>query len=458
MATENVLPLNRFLIFSRRRGWFSQLTVGAVLLLIVAGFALNSYLASRYGPDGTAISYVEATGSGDSATAWSLMTVAGGPSPAGTADLATQAGLDGQLHLEPAHTGVTNVAVAGHRDVPGGVQVSVSYQDHGRKASIQLDLSQDPSARHFGIYPSWRVVVVPSVVTVKSPGVPFGVDGHLLSAALPAVRILPGAHVFATRQTDLFAGFATTLDVEGGQPRTVSLVPKLNSSAAPGVAGVIKEAFQACIANPHGGLCPATLLEFPGTWQLIGDPGADASVAVDAEGHLVATGHYLATVQQAFGDGRIDRADGGGFSAVLDQLGSAFKVMSLSDSTSVPPLSRPITVTDSAVQQTVQNALAACIASPQPNPDNCPQGLSVGLGSSSTTVHWSWDADPMAGSKVAFDDQSGIVRVTGNYAATGTYTQSLLGTSSSRTSHSSGSYEAALILDGGDLRVVAITG
>ena len=458
MATENVLPLNRFLIFSRRRGWFSQLTVGAVLLLIVAGFALNSYLASHYGPDGTAISYVEATGSGDSATAWSLMTVAGGPSPAGTADLATQAGLDGQLHLEPAHTGVTNVTVAGHRDVPGGVQVSVSYQDHGRVASTQLDLIQDPAARHFGIYPTWRVVVVPSVVTVKSPGVPLRVDGHLMSATLPAVRLLPGAHVFTTRQTDLFAGFATTLDVEGGQPRTVSLEPKLNSSAAPGVAGAIKDAFQACIANPHGGLCPATLLEFPGTWQLIGDPGADASVSVDADGHPVATGHYLATVQQTFGDGRVDRAEGGGYSALLDQLGSAFKVVSLSDSTSVPPLGRPTAVTDSAVQQAVQTALSACIASPQPNPDNCPQGLSPGLGSSSTTVHWSWDADPMVGSKIAFDDQSGIFRVTGDYAATGTYSQSLLGATSNRTSHSSGTYAADVIFDAGSLRVAAISG
>jgi hypothetical protein len=99
-----------------------------------------------------------------------------------------------------------------------------------------------------------------------------------------------------------------------------------------------------------------------------------------------------------------------------------------------------------------------CIASTQANPDNCPQGLSAGLGTSASAVHWSWDTDPVAGAKVSFDDQTGILNVTGNYAASGTYTQSLLGAINSRTSASSGTYEAQLIVDGGSLRVVTVRG
>jgi hypothetical protein len=458
VASENVLPLNRFLTFSRRRGWLPQIAAGGLLLLIVGGFALNSFLASLYGPDGTAVSYVQAIGRGDTAAAWSLMTVAGGPAPAGTADLATQAGLRGWLHLEPARTGRTNVGVSGHRDVPGGVQVTVTYQDNGRTTSSQLDLVEDPAAKHFAIYPTWRVLVVPSVVSIRSPGVPYGVDGNLLNATTTAVRILPGRHVLATKPTDLFGPFATTVDVEGGQPGTATLEPKLNSSAAPGVSGVITQAFQACLANPYSGTCPAAFLQFQGNWKLIGDPGADVTVAVDPLGKPIATGHYLATVQQSFGDARVDKAVGGGYSAVLSQSGSAFKVESLSGSTSAAPLTRAAAATDSAVQQAVQAALAACIASTQANPDDCPQGLSAGLGTSASPVHWNWDSDPMAGAKVAFDDQTAIFLVTNTFAASGTYSQNLLGTSSSRTARSSGTYEAELVDDSGSLRVVTITG
>jgi hypothetical protein len=149
---------------------------------------------------------------------------------------------------------------------------------------------------------------------------------------------------------------------------------------------------------------------------------------------------------------------GGGYSAVLSQSGSVFNVESLSGSTSAPPLTRPVAATDSAVLLAVQTALAACITSTQPNPDNCPEGLSVGLASPSTAVHWSWDSDPMAGAKVAFDGQTGILSVTGSYAASGAYDQSLLGTASSRTSRSSGTYEAQVIYDTSGLRAVAVTG
>lgn len=458
MATDNVLPLNRFLSFTRRRGWLPQIAAGAVLLLIVGGFVLNSYLSSRYGPEGTAVSYVQAIASGDTATAWSLMTVAGGPAPAGTADLATQAGLGGWLHLDPARTGVTKVSVSSHRDVPGGIQVTISYQVQGKTASSQLDLVEDPTANHFWIYPTWRVVVVPSVVTIKSPGVPYGVDGNLVPAKTRAVRVLPGRHVIATSPTELFGPYATTVDVKGGQPGTAGLAPKLSSAAAPGVSGVITQAFQACLANPYSGACPTAFVSALGSWQLIGDPGADVMVTVDSEGRPIATGHYLATVQQPLTNGRADIAVGGGYSAVLSQSGSTFKVESLRGSTSVAALVRPMAVTDSAVQQVVQTALAACIAATQPRPDNCPQALGPGLGSPSTTVRWTWTSDPIVGAKVAFDDQTGIFRVTGHYNANGTFIQSLLGATSNYTSRSSGAYEADVIDDSGTLRVVTIQG
>jgi hypothetical protein len=458
VASENVLPLNRFLTFSRRRGWLPQIAAGAGLLLIVGGFALNSYLASRYGPDGTAVSFIEAAGSGDAATAWSLISIAGVSPTAGTADLATEQGLASQLHLAPVPTGATKVVVTAHRDVPGGVQVTVSYQLNNQRSSARLNLVQDPAAKHFGIYPSWRVVLVPSVIAIKSPGVPYAVDAHQLPATTLSVRILPGGHVLTTGQTDLFDPYTSPVEVEGGATASVSLEPNLTAYAAKGVSGAITQAFQACIANPYSGSCPAAFLQFTGQWQLIGDPGADVAAAVDSQGKPTASGHFLATVQQSFGEGRVDKAVGGGYSAVLSQSGSAFKVESLSGSTSAPALTRPAATSDSAVLQAVQTALTACIGSTQATPDNCPQGLSVGLGSATTSVRWSWDSDPMAGAKVVFDDQTGILAVTGPYAASATYVQSLLGTSSSRTSHSSGTYEAQVIYDSGSLRTVTING
>ena len=455
MASPSTLPLSRFLTFSRRRGWLSQLIVGVVLLLLVGGLVLNNYLGTYYSADGTAVAYVEAIGRGDAGTAWSLMSVGGSAAPAGAADLATQAGLGGQLQLEPAHTGVSDVKVVSHRTTPDGVQVTVSYNDHGQPATSQVTLADRSSERHFGIYPTWVVVVLPSIVNVKSPGVPYSVDGARLPQATLAVRVLPGSHVLATRPTDLFAQFATTVDVEGGQTATANLAPKLTSAASTDVGSVVKTAITGCVANPYGGRCPGSFHSFTGQWQLVGDPTADMSVAVDADGRPIATGHYLATVRQSFGGGASDIAVGGGYRAVLEATGSSFKVDSVDDASDLSPIPRPAAPSDPTLLQAVAAAMAACQARSDPSPDDCPQSLSPGT--EAVGLHWSWDSDPMASATPSFDGQTGIYHVTGTFAASAAYTESLLGTTSARTGHSAGKYDAEIVLDGTNLRVVTIT-
>jgi hypothetical protein len=454
MAAQSTLPLGRFLAFSRRRGWLSQLIAGAVLLLLVGGLVLNNYLGSYYSADGTAVAYVEAIGRGDAETAWSLMSVGGSAAPAGAADLATQAGLAGQLQLEPAHTGITDVKVVSHRTTVDGAQVTVSYKDHGQPATMQVTLADRSTERHFGIYPTWVVVVLPSIVKVKSPGVPYSVDGARLPQATLAVRVLPGSHVLATRPTDLFTQFATSVDVESGQPATANLAPKLTSAASTDIASVVKAAITACVDNPYGSPCPGSFHGFTGQWQLVGDPTADMSVAVDAEGRPTASGHYLATVRQTFGGGSSDIALGGGYSAVLEAIGSSFKVDSVTDASGLPAIPRPATPSDADLLQAVAAAMAACQARSDPLPDDCPQSLSPGI--EAVGLHWSWDSDPMVGASPSFDGQTGIYHVTGKFAATANYTESLLGTTSARSGHSAGKYDAELVLDGATPRVVTI--
>ncbi|HUY99457.1 MAG TPA: hypothetical protein VMU89_03840 [Thermomicrobiaceae bacterium] len=455
MASPSTLPLSRFLTFSRRGGWLSQLIVGVVLLLLVGGLVLNNYLGSYYSADGTAVAYVEAIGRGDAGTAWSLMSVSGSAAPTGGADLATEAGLAGQLRLEPARLGVAEVKVVSHRAVPGGAQVTVSYKANGAVTTTQLTLTEESTEKHFAVYPTWVVSILPSIVNVKSPGVPYSVDGARLPQATLAVRVLPGSHVLATRPTDLFAQFATTVDVEGGQTATANLAPKLTSAASTDVGSVVKAAITACVTNPYGGRCPGSFHSFTGQWQLVGDPTADMSVAVDADGRPTATGHYLATVRQSFGGGASDIAVGGGYSAVLEAVGSSFKVDSVDDASDLPPIPRPATPSDPTLLEAVAAAMAACQARSDPSPDDCPQSLSPGT--EAVGLQWSWDSDPMAGASPSFDGQTGIYHVAGKFAATANYTESLLGTISARSGHSSGKYDAELVLDGGSPRVVMIT-
>lgn len=456
MASPASLPLSRFLAFSRRRGWLSQLIAGAALALLVGGLVLNNYLGAYYSADGTAVAYVEAMGRGDAASAWSLMSVSGGGAPAGGADLATEAGLARQLQLEPARTGVTEVKVVSHRTVPGGAQITVSYKTNGGVANIQLTLTEETTEKHFGVYPTWVVAALPSTVSVKSPGVPYAVDGARLSQATLLVRVLPGRHVVTTPQTSLFRGFATVIDAEGGQPLSATLAPDLLSAANTDVATVVKAAVSACIANPYGGRCPGSFHAFTGQWQLVGDPTAGMSVAVDTDGRPIAIGHYLATVRQTFGGGASDLAVGGAYRATLETSGSAFKVDSLEDASDVPPIKRPAVPSDADLLQAVNAGMAACIAKTEPSPDDCPQSLSPGV--QATGLHWTWDSDPMAGATASFDAQTGIYHVIGRFAATATYAESLLGTTGQRTGHSSGKYDAELVLDGASLHVVTING
>ena len=456
MAGQSMLPLSRFLAFSRTRGWLSQLVVGSLLLLLVGGLVLNNYLGSYYSADGTAVAYVDAIGRGDAGAAWSLMSVGGGTAPGGVADLATQAGLTAQLQLEPAHTGITDVKVASHKTVPDGAQVTVSYRDHDHPTTTQVTLAEKTTDKHFGIYPAWVVMSIPSVVAVKSPGIPYAIDGSRLQGTTLAVRVLPGRHVVTTRQTSVFAGFATVFDAEDGKAASVNVAPKLSSAANTDVATVVKDAITACMANPYGGRCPGSFHVLTGQWQLVGDPTADLSVAVDADGRPVATGHYLASVRQSSGSAASDVAVGGAYSAVLETIGSSFKVDSVDDASNLPPMQRRATPTDAVLLQAVADAMAACIVKSDPSPANCPQSLTPGT--RAVGLGWSWDSDPMAGASASFDGQTGIYHVTGKFATTATYTESLLGTTSARSGRSSGLYDAELIFDGDQLKVVTISG
>jgi hypothetical protein len=61
-------------------------------------------------------------------------------------------------------------------------------------------------------------------------------------------------------------------------------------------------------------------------------------------------------------------------------------------------------------------------------------------------AQWSLDADPLLNDRVTFDSQTGIVHVVGDYVMTFTYRlESGLPTS---PIHSSGSYDASVMLDG----------
>lgn len=106
------------------------------------------------------------------------------------------------------------------------------------------------------------------------------------------------------------------------------------------------------------------------------------------------------------------------------------------------------------VSSAVGKAFRKCVtATRSPMPPECPSSPAV---TQSDQATWKLDGDPLQNSKQDFEPSTGMIHVRGSYAATLTTHDQVLGMNLGTTTPQSGDYDATVILDGTDLKVLQI--
>ncbi|HEX2646634.1 MAG TPA: hypothetical protein VHO95_05370, partial [Candidatus Dormibacteraeota bacterium] len=271
--------------------------VGSLLvgLVLVAALVANNFLARQYSPDGAVRQYLSAVESGDSSTAWKLITIAGGSSAVNLTDRAAL-----EASFASGRPDVKSFTVDQPTTLDSNTAaVNFTYLTSGGTKDGSFVVKRAPS-NNLGVYPAWEVAIKPVALHL---GVPSGaggvlVDGKALELSGPMdVGVLPLAHKIRIVGTAMVEPQTVAVDAFSGQPQTVTYSPTLTPLGAQKATATIKAAFTSCakLTGVRPGGCPQAVdvsAVNSGQWQLVGDPTQNLSFAVDASANLVGEGHF----------------------------------------------------------------------------------------------------------------------------------------------------------------------
>jgi len=462
MTSQQVSPT---IGWRSRLGWRARLAALAILLLLVAAIGANLYLSNLYGPQGAARQYLAALGSGDANTLWALINPPSAPRGA-QGSLLDRAALKAALEID--HSPITNVTV-GPATIAGSVAtVSVSYRRSGAISTQTLTLSQGAD-RHLGIYPSWRVDLVPALLGISLPlgGGSLTVDGRKVEVGSGSPQTIA---VFPLNHTVSFGGNgmveAASQDVAAAAPSsgktTVAFPTKLTAAGLAKAQQGIKDALAACAAAteaaPNG--CPQSAVSITAShysWKLVGDPTTDLTLTPSPDGTLQGTGHYamILTYQPVVRGGSEHQAFGGDYSASLVITGTDVKPTSMAAGSGIAALQRPAGATDQAAKDLVGPAIAKCGSAAVDLPDDCPQS-DFDAFPPVNHPQWSLSGDPLSAAVIAWDGTQGILTVSGPFQMFLDYGDSL--GENHHDPSTTKSFQAQLVWDGSALNLVTILG
>ncbi|HVB78146.1 MAG TPA: hypothetical protein VNI34_10140 [Candidatus Nitrosotalea sp.] len=449
-----------------RLGWRTRLAALAILLLLVAAIGANLYLTNLYGPQGAARQYLAALGSGDANALWALINHPSAPT--GVQDsLLDRAALNAALEVD--HSPITNVTVDPATIAGSVATVSVSYRRSGAISSQTLTLSQGAD-RHLGIYPTWRVDLVPALLSISLPpgGGGLTVDGRNVEVGSGSPQTIA---VFPLHHTVNFAGngmveaasqdVASAAALSSGK-MTVAFPTKLTAAGLAKAQQGIKDALAACAAAteaaPNG--CPQSAVSITAShysWKLVGDPTADLTLTPSPDGTLKGTGHYvmILTYQPVVRGGTEHQAFGGDYSALLVITGTDIKPTSMAAGSGIAALPRPAGATDQAAKDLVGPAIAKCGSAAVDLPDDCPQS-DFDAFPPINHPQWSLSGDPLSAAVIAWDGAQGILTVSGPFQMFLDYGDSL--GENHHDPSTTKSFQAQLVWDGSALNLVTILG
>ncbi len=436
----------------------------AILLAAVVGAGLgNNFLARQYTPDGAVRQYLTALQSGNASDAWGVIQVSAPTQPVAAA-LIDQSAM--QAALSAAKPDIKRFALTGTSNNGSVTTVTFSY-DTATGTKQDKFAVQRSGETHFGLYPAWHLVVAPTLLSITLPTGGSGVTIDGKAVALPSgkstVAVLPVLHKVRVNGTQMLAAQTLTVDAFLSLGQTVSYQPTLTSAGMDKARSAIKTWFTEICgrrtqANIDDGSCPQGLsfqLEWPGQWQLVGDPTQDLSITVDTDMNIAAVGHFeMVFAYQEHGyQGTRHEPSGGGYTAALDLRPTDLQVKSIQTAQGLPALNRPAAATDQAAKDQVAQAFTKCAAVQAENVADCPQQApDIAI----TNVHWTLTGDVLSGATVSFDPATGLYTVHGNFSMSVSYVW-LDQFSRSGNSYVK-AYNASLFWDGQGFQVVTIEG
>lgn len=436
-----------------------QLGAVVALVLIVAGFGGNSYLARVYTPEGAVRQYLAALQSGDSSSAWSAIHVAS--SGSATVSLTDRAALGAAL--SSARPDIRSFAITSTTTTQSdAAQVVVSYEtSSGTKDATFLVKRSGQNALLF--YPGWQVVVAPVVTQVSQPTGSGDVliDGKSvdLAGGKATVALLPMAHQIRFAGTAMVQPQTIKVDLFSVGAQTVAYKPTLTAVGVDKATAAIKAAFAACAAQaaprPEG--CPQSMPNSglpTGQWQLVGDPVQGLAFAVDSTPNVVGQGHFqmVFSYTRSGVDGGTHVPTGGGYQSILILSPEGISVGSIQSASGLSGVPRPTAATDQAVEAIVAPALKACATVISASPGACPQLFAF---PDSSDYHWTLLTDPLLDARVTYDADSGLFTVKGDFKMKLDY--KLKGYAYTTYSNNT-TYLAYLFWDGQKLVLVTIDG
>jgi hypothetical protein len=401
----------------------------AILLAAIVGAVLgNNVLARQYTPDGAVRQYLSALQSGNASDAWSVIQVSAPTQPV-AATLTDQAAM--QAALSAGKPDIKSFAVTGTSSIGSVTTVSFSYDttSGSKQAKFAVQRSGDT---HFGLYPAWHLVIAPTLLSITLPTGGNGVTIDGKAVALPfgksTVAVLPVLHKVQVSGTQMLAAQTLAVDAFFSFGQTVSYQPTLTPAGMDKAKSAIKTwlteiCAQRTQANIDDGSCPQGLnflLEWPGQWQIVGDPTQDLGISFDKDLNIAAVGHFeMVFAYQEHGyQGTQHVASGGGYSAALDLGPTDLQVKSIQASAGLPALARPAAATDQAAKDQVAQAFTKCAAVQAENVADCPQQApDIAI----TNVHWTLTGDVLSGATVSFDPVTGLYTVHGNFSMSVSY-------------------------------------
>jgi hypothetical protein len=447
-----------------RRPWQQRryrAAAGALLLAVVAAAVANNVVARQYTPEGAVRQYLGALQSGDASKAWGQIQVAAPTQPA-KISLIDEAAL--RASLATTKPDIRSFSVNSTTRVDAATQlVAFSYDTSSGTKQAKFTVQQS-GAKSLFLYPSWHLIVVPTILQVTLPQGSTGISVDGKALALPAgastIAVLPLGHRVTISPTQVVAEQTVPVDAFFSAGQTLAYQPALTAAGLDMAKRAVKAAFDQCAqrTDPNADFdgCPQSIgysLAGSGTWQIVGDPTQDLAVTFDKNMNAVATGHYqLVYGYRASGIQGVQHVPASsGYRASLSLAADAVNVASIQSANDVPTLTRPSGASDQAAKDLVGPAMKRCAAVRAQYVADCPQSLL----SVATSVRWTLTGDPLSGARVDFDPSSGEVTVHGNFAMTVSY----LFFGNPRTERSFNSaYVAYLLWDGQALQLITIAG
>jgi hypothetical protein len=447
----------RLPVWRQRRHQLIAVFVAIAFVVAVVG---NNVLASQYTAEGAARQYLSALQSGDATKAWDAIKVTAPTSPA-TATYIDRTALEAAFAVgKPDIKGYT---LMGTRPL-GASATSIDFAYDTSAGSKRAKLFAEHSGQtHFGFYPAWHLVIIPTILQITLPKGSNGVsiDGKsiALRAGASTVAVLPMLHKVQFNGTLMLAPQTVSVDAFMSSGQSVTYQPKLTVAGLDKAKAAAKAGFDLCAqktspnAAAEGG-CPQTASTSrakSGQWRVVGDPSQDLTVSFDLSLNASGLGHYQMVF--AYEDyGAQHELAAGGYRAALALTATDVTVGSIGSTRDAPDLKRPAEVSDQAAKDLVARGFAQCAKSTVSLLADCPQYLADAM---TSNISWSLSGDPVAGATVSFDASTGAIAVQGNVPMTASY---LSGRTPKTKASFTRTYVAHLLWDGQALQLVTIVG